>query len=138
MKDVLITIKGDQFYDKNGTNMEFVTDGKYLFENGKACFNYLESELTGMEGTVTTVEAGKSTVSIMRAGAVTMNMFFEEGKKHYFMYDTQFGSLSVGVETNCVSSSFNEHGGDLELRYMLNMENAQLSRNSLLINVREV
>ena len=138
MKDVLITIKGDQLYDQHASNMEFVTEGEYIFENGKACFNYMESELTGMEGTVTIVEAGKSTVSISREGSVAMNMFFEDGKKHYFMYDTEFGSMSVGVETSCVNSVFDEHGGELELRYMLNMENAQLSRNSLFISVKEV
>ncbi|MBR7081416.1 MAG: DUF1934 domain-containing protein [Oscillospiraceae bacterium] len=137
MKDVIITIKGDQEYDGDGTDMEFVTEGEYRFENGKAIFNYPESELTGLEGTVTTVEADKSTVAISRKGAVAMNMLFEEGRKHYFMYNTQLGAMSIGVETSCVSSVFDEHGGELELKYFMNMENTQLSRNSLFINVKE-
>ena len=137
MKDVIISIKGDQYQDENGSAVEFVTDGQYLWSGDKAMFNYMESQLTGMDGTITTVEVGKGTASINRTGAVTMNMLFEEGRKHYFMYETQFGAMSMGLETNNIRSTLGEHGGDLEIHYVLNLENTQLSRNTFKINVKE-
>lgn len=137
MKDVIISIKGDQYLDENGSAVEFVTDGQYLCTGDKIVFNYFESQLTGMEGTVTTVEVGKGMASINRTGAVNMNMMFEEGKKHYFMYETQFGAMSMGLETNNIHSTLGEHGGDLEIHYVLNLENSQLSRNTFKINVKE-
>ena len=52
MKDVLITIDGSQTYpDGERESAEFMTDGEYAFGRKGAAFTYMESPLTGLEGT---------------------------------------------------------------------------------------
>ena len=55
MKDVIISIKGRQ-NDPNGEEnaVELVTDGEFDYKNGEGTLSYMDSELTGLEGTKTT------------------------------------------------------------------------------------
>lgn len=137
MKDVMIAIKGMQELDGTTDGDELVTSGIYHHENGITKFSYMESELTGMEGTKTTFEIQKSLVTLTRIGTVNSQMVFEPGRKHFFMYDTPFGAFTMGVSTSSISSKMNENGGDLEIRCMIDMENSMVSRNVFKINVRE-
>lgn len=138
MKDVIISIFGLQNLNGDSSDdVEFVTDGRYSFENGKAEFSYLESELTGMQGTRTTFTVSPEEVVITRDGSVNMQMVFREGQKHYFMYETPFGSLTMGVDTMSILDSMGESGGRLEVKYMIDMEHSVVSRNQFRINVRE-
>jgi len=137
MKDVLIAIKGMQELDGTSAGDELVTPGLYTHNNGITKFTYMESELTGMEGTKTTFEIQKSFVTLTRIGTVNSQMVFETGRKHFFMYDTPFGAMTMGVSTSSISSKMDEHGGDLEIRCMIDMENSLVSRNVFKINVRE-
>lgn len=138
MKDVLITIKGMQELDGTSGGDELVTPGVYSCEDGIIRFSYMESELTGMEGTQTTFEIQKSHVTLTRTGTMNSQMIFETGRKHFFMYDTPFGALTMGVSTSSISSKLDENGGSLEIRCMIDMENSTVSRNVFKINVREV
>lgn len=138
MKDVIITIFGLQNPDGDTRdNVEFVTDGRYSFENGIATFSYMESELTGLEGTRTTFKAAPEEIVITRDGTVNMQMVFREGKKHYFMYDTPFGSFTMGIDTMSILRDMDENGGRLEVKYTVDMEHSAVSRNQFRINVRE-
>ena len=93
--DVLIAIKGMQELDGlSGEGDELVTPGTYSMEGNIARFSYMESELTGMEGTKTTFEVRPSHVSLIREGTVNAQMVFEQGKKHFFMYETTFGAFT--------------------------------------------
>ena len=131
MKKVIISVKGLMDED----DAELVTDGEYEFDGG-ARFSYEESDLTGMEGTTTSFSVENGIVSISRTGTVSMEMEFEEGRKHYFVYDTPFGSLSMGVDTQSIRSCLDENGGSLEVKYLLDLENSMMSRNSFEINIR--
>jgi uncharacterized beta-barrel protein YwiB (DUF1934 family) len=137
-KDVLIAIKGMQELDGlSGEGDELVTPGTYSMDGNIARFSYMESELTGMEGTKTTFEVRPSHVSLIREGTVNAQMIFEQGKKHFFMYETPFGAFTMGVSTNSIKSKMNDSGGDIEIRCMIDMENSVISRNVFKINVRE-
>lgn len=138
MKDVLITIKGMQELNGSSEGDELVTAGVYSHENGITSFSYMESELTGMEGTRTTFEIQKSHVTLTRVGTVNSQMIFETGRKHFFMYDTPFGAFTMGVSTNSISSKMDETGGSLEIRCMIDMENSTVSRNIFKINIHEI
>lgn len=137
MKDVLIAIKGMQELGGTTDGDELVTPGVYCHKDGISKFSYMESELTGMEGTKTTFEIQKSLVTLTRIGTVNSQMIFEPGRKHFFMYDTPFGAFTMGVSTNSISSKMNDKGGDLEIRCIIDMENSIVSRNVFKINVRE-
>ena len=88
MKDVIISIKGLQGTDEEGNDLELVTDGLYSYEPDNVAFEYMESELTGMEGTRTEFSVAGDQVVITRRGTVNMQMTFKAGEKYYFVYDT--------------------------------------------------
>ena len=55
MKDVVISILSRNFADEDEDSIDFVTEGLYSFDGEVACVTYLESEVTGMEGTRTSL-----------------------------------------------------------------------------------
>ncbi len=138
-KDVIISISGfHENDDMDGGTIELVTDGQYGMDEGFATFSYMESELTGMEGTKTTFEVHDSSVIMRREGTVNSLMTFEEGNKHLFMYEIPFGTMTMGVDTHSIYARFGDKGGDLNIKYVVDMNNTIVSRNEFKINVREV
>lgn len=136
LKDVIISVKGLMGTDDNGDDIELVTKGLYDYKNGKAKFSYLESELTGMEGTKTAFDVHEGYASITRTGSVTMQMVFEEGKKNYFVYNTPYGAMTMGVDTHSVYSRLGENGGSLNVKYILDISGAMASRNNLDVTIQ--
>ena len=66
-KDVIISIQGLQHYaGMDSDNIELVTEGKLEDAEGALRLSYQESELTGMEGTVTTFEVKGPQVILTR------------------------------------------------------------------------
>jgi len=137
-KDVIISIRGLQgFTDTDEDDIELVTEGRYSFRDGVADFEYMESELTGLEGTRTEFTAGPDGVTMTRDGKVSMQLVFREGQKHYCIYDTPYGALTMSIDTRSILSKLGSAGGRLEIKYLIDMENAMISRNSFSINIRE-
>lgn len=138
MRDVIISITGVQ-NDPNGDrdSVELVTAGKYGFENGESRFTYEESELTGLNGTRTTFTISPMGVVLRREGSLNSEMVFQQGRKNYFLYETPFGSATMGVDTRRIDMSLGEHGGSLELDYNIDFNHTPMGRNKFKINVKE-
>jgi len=138
MKDVIISIKGTQNdADGEDSEIELVTDGQFSFENGEGVFSYMESELTGLEGTKTSFTISPLGVVLSREGSLNSSMIFEKGRKHEFVYETPYGSTTMGVDTKKLSVDFNEHGGDMEIEYVVDFQHAVVGYNLFKINVSE-
>lgn len=137
MKDVIISIIGTQKMEEGLESIELVTDGQYAFNDDKSVLTYLESEITGMDGTKTTFEVGKNLITMIREGTVNSQMIFEKGKKHVFLYETPFGAATLSVDTHRIKSGLDEHGGDMELEYAVDVDNMRLGTNAFKINVKE-
>ena len=138
MKDVVIDIRSEQAGDEDGKDfLEFSTDGEYMFDGENGCFSYLESSLTGLEGTRTSVAVTPDEIVVDRDGYITSRMVFKEGTKSSFLYDTPYGAATLGIDTRSIKKSFNEHGGSLEIDYVVDMEHTVVSRNKFKINITE-
>lgn len=138
MRNAIISITGIQHDPKGDKDqVELVTAGKYGFENGRSSFTYMESNLTGLDGTKTTFTIGPMGVVMSREGNLNAQMLFQEGKKNYFLYETPYGSATMGVDTRRVRSSLGEHGGDMEIDYDIDFEHTFVGRNQFKINVKE-
>lgn len=139
MKNVIISIQGTQKRDGEESDaVELVTDGLFCHEGGISKFSYMESELTGMEGTKTSFDIGsQGFITMSREGTVSSQMVFEEGKKHNFIYETPFGSAIMGVNTRKLVADFNEHGGNLEIDYLVDYQQSLVGHNRFKIKVRE-
>ena len=139
MKDVVISIKSIQNYGFDGEEtMEFTSDGYYMVEGDTVCINYTESEVTGLEGTRTSIIMMSDKVSVERDGLITSRMVFCEGEKTQFQYNTPYGAATLGIDTRRITRNFNENGGELELLYVLDMEHAIVTRNKFHITVKQM
>ena len=138
MKDVVIYIRSLYGNDENEEEaIDFSTDGLYTYDGGTACVTYLETDVTGMEGTKTSVVVTPEKVVVDRDGKVTSRMVFEPGTKHAFLYDTPVGSATMHMSTRDLRTRFNEHGGQVEIDYVLDMEHSFASRNRFRLTVKE-
>ena len=133
----LITVSGIQGIAGDDTDtIELVTEGYYTrSENGFEMY-YLESELTGLAGTATRVEVRPGSVTVERAGTLNACMEFKPGQKSSFLYDTQFGSATLEVETRKINAALDDFGGELCIDYVVNMEHTVSSKNKLKISVK--
>ena len=139
MKEVVISIHSLQDYDGDEDNsLEFTTDGLYSFKDGKGHISYYESEVTGLPGTRTEVSIGADEVIVDREGSITTRMVFKPGCRNNFLYSTPYGTATMGIDTRKICHNFGEHGGSMEIDYVLDMEHVAVTRNKFKLNVREI
>ena len=137
MKDVIISVTGVQ-QGVNGPNaMELVTAGQYGQDEKETLLTWQESELTGMEGTKTSLRVQRQGVVLSREGTNNTRMEFEEGKKRYFLYETPFGSATMGLNTRRIVNRLGLHGGEIEIDYSVDMDQTVVGRNRFYIRVQE-
>ena len=137
-KEVVIDVLSLHALDEpEEDRLEFSTDGMYRYENGRAQLWYFESEVTGLAGTRTSVEIRPEGVVVDRSGTVTSRMEFREGLKNFFPYETPYGMATMGMSTRKICAAFDEHGGSMELDYVLDLEHAAAVRNKICLKVRE-
>ena len=139
MKDVVISINSTfSLEEGEEQSMEFTTDGYYFYEDQVGCLSYEESEVTGLEGTRTSLFVMPDQVVVDREGTVTSRMVFKEGLKSAFQYATPFGSANMGINTRRIAQNMGESGGSVEIDYVMDMEHVVASRNKFQITVTEI
>ena len=127
-----ISITGTQsMEDAEPQTLKLVTDGSYCYEPGFALLSYVESEMTGLEGVVTSfqIEDGKT---------VNAEMVFDRRQAHESLYDVGFGAMMISVVTEDMTVLLNEHGGVLDLDYRVEVEHALCSRNRYHIEIQTI
>jgi len=135
---VLINIKGLQKDAENESeNVELLTEGTFYKEKEKYYLVYKETEVTGMEGTTTTVEIENQKVAIIRNGVVNNQLLFIPNKKTTSYYNTQFGSLTVSVISSNVKVDVGDEGGNLDISYRMDINDEFANESSLSINIKE-
>jgi uncharacterized beta-barrel protein YwiB (DUF1934 family) len=137
-KQVLITVNSVMdIASGEADKMSFVTDGTLNRENDDYIVSYEESEITGLNGTTTTLRVNKNSVTLTRHGNVDTMMLFEVGKTHLSDYDTKYGSVMLGITAQSLDVNFSETGGDIKVDYILEYNRAYGGRNSLCVSVSE-
>ena len=137
-KDVVISIKGMQKYeDAEPDTIELVTEGRLTRDGSGYTLTYQESELTGLEGTLTTIQVDGEQVTLMRVGEFTSQMVFQEGRRHLSMYNTPYGAMAIGVNTRHLLADLTDQGGDIEIDYAIEIDHALAGRNVFQIKVSE-
>ena len=134
-EDYTINITGKQEYDGDTGEISMSTVGTYRQRDGVrfiAYKEYDEEDPRVSRTAVLKVEPGKVTMS--RTGSST-RLILEEGRRHLCLYDTGFGSLTVGVFTSSLRQSLDHRGGSLEIKYTLDIDSNLSSSNELLVEV---
>ena len=137
-KEVVISIKGMQQYEGALPDaVELVTAGRLARDGTGYTLSYQESELTGLDGTLTTIQVDGEQVTLMRVGEFNSQLVFQEGRRHLSVYNTPYGAMSVGVHTRHLLAELNDQGGDIEVDYEIEVDHAMAGRNIFRINVKE-
>lgn len=136
--NVIISIKGQQAYEgADSETTELVTDGLLRREGGGYVLSYMESEVTGMKGTLTTIQIEADCVTLTRMGQFNSQMVFQEGRRHISVYETPYGSLSMAIDTRKLRAGLDLRGGDIEIGYHIEIDHQLTGLNLFQINVRE-
>jgi uncharacterized beta-barrel protein YwiB (DUF1934 family) len=117
---------------------EMLMEGKLLVAGHRVELVYAESELTGMQGSVTAIgfePLNPGLVSMVRTGPVRTAMTFEEGKRHICLYNTPFSEFEVCVRTLKVNNRLLEEN-KLELDYLIEIHGAQAEHCKMTVTVR--
>ena len=135
---VLLSISGTQRFGEDAPETtELVTEGELARQGDALVLSYAESELTGMEGTLTTFQVEKNgRVTLLRMGEFNSQMVFEEGRQHTSLYETPFGELTVDIQTSRLRHNLSERGGVMDIKYSIAVEPTTTGRNCFKIRVK--
>ena len=117
---------------------EMLMEGKLLVADHRVELVYAESELTGMQGSLTAIgfePSNPDLVSMVRTGPVRTAMTFEEGKRHICLYNTPFSEFEVCVRTIKVNNRLLEEN-KIELDYLIEIHGAQAEHCKMTVTVR--
>ncbi len=136
-KKMIISVTGKQRYPEGRDNkIELVTMGT-LYKTGDTIYiEYEENQLSDEDGkTIITIEP--DIISMERVGSNTTKLIFQKGKKYVNHYDTPYGTFELGIFPTMVDTAVNEAGGNLFLKYQLDIGGIYTSTNELTITLKE-
>ena len=133
---VVLDLRGEQLFDQMEPDAsKLMVDGTMEVTEQGLLLTYQEPELSGMEGTTTTLELNGPRVILTRRGAFCSQMIFEEGAPHSSRYQTPFGELSLEIRTSRLRHTLTERGGVLEICYAIAVEQTVTGQNRLRLRV---
>lgn len=137
-KKVMITLKSVQWYDKESSETEIITSGDFeAVDGGGYRISYDESSATGFEGSKTELICyGNNLANLMRIGNAPSNLVIEMDKKHHCHYGTPYGDLIVGIYTHKINNDLTDDGGDIYMKYTIDINSSYVSDNEIYLNVK--
>ncbi|NLL91305.1 MAG: DUF1934 domain-containing protein [Ruminococcaceae bacterium] len=136
-KKFLITIDGTQVGEDEEDRVSLSTFGSFYKKDNVYYITYEESAATGFEGDVTSLVIDSDRmVTVNRTGVSNTHMVIEKGIRHMSYYTTDFGDIRLGIRADKIENQLNDNGGQLKLRYTLDINSMDLTTNELNINVR--
>lgn len=128
--------------DAECEKVEFYTEGELtLGSDGRFCLSYDESEITGMEGSVTSVNFNTNEpglVTLMRTGAFRMAMVFERGARHICTYMTPYMPIEMVVVTKKLENNLTESGGELVCEYSIEANGMRCERAKMRLVAKQI
>lgn len=134
-KEVLVSISGLQFGDDMDETIELVTSGEYYEKNGKRFILYDEMLEGNEEVTKNTIKISDTQIELLKKGIYNVNMIFEEKKKNMTYYNTPFGNLLFGINTNHIIVEEEERKLHILIKYGLEVNYEFVSDCTININI---
>ena len=128
----------DLAYDEE-QEISLNTEGFMNLDGDRVELVYEESEITGMEGSRTSVVFDKSNsglVSMLRDGSVSTALVFEKGKRHHCVYNTPIMPFEICVRTLRVENNVLDEGR-LKLDYIIEIRGAKAERTKFELEIKE-
>ncbi|MCM1488018.1 MAG: DUF1934 domain-containing protein, partial [Firmicutes bacterium] len=134
-KEVCINIRSVQSSDEDRDVTELFTAGKLTKKDNNDNYQlyYEESDALGFEGCNVTLDVFKDSVRMVRRGTTNSCLYIERGKKHHCHYGTPYGDIMIGINTDAVCVDLDDTGGNLYLKYTVDVNSGFLSENEMFI-----
>ncbi len=115
--------------------IEVISVGKYAVVNGKEYVKYEEvyEEFEKKARCLIKIENDK--IEVSKKGAINSNLIFNKNEKTDTLYDTPYGSLSLGVVTKEMDIKRTEDTINIEIEYSLEYNYNKLSDNRICIEI---
>ena len=137
--DYHIRITGRQVYrggDLEPGEITLQTTGTYRERPGAQFIAYKEYDEDDPRVCHTAIlKVEPQRLTMMRQGSDT-KLILEKGRRHLCLYDTGFGTFSVGVFTSELDSTLSDRGGHLSVKYTLDVDSALSSANEIEVDLR--
>lgn len=117
--------------------IELSTEGVMNIDGGRVELLYEESEITGMEGSRTSVIFeldSPGLISMIRNGTVSTALVFEKGKRHHCVYNTPIMPFEICVRTIKVENDIIK-SGRLRLDYVIEIRGAKAERTKFELDI---
>ncbi len=117
---------------------EIMTEGRLVTTSRRADLVYEESELTGMEGSVSKLGFDldrPELVSMLRSGSVSTALIFEPHRRHICVYQTPFSEFEVCVQTLEIRNRLLT-AGELYLDYLIEIHGAKTERCKMYLSIK--
>lgn len=120
-KSAIISVRS--FSDLNKDEViEVVTPGKFHLGESEFKAVYEESEISGMDGTTTTLVIKDEALILEREGSTTTRMEFKKGEEVVSLYNTPYGMMNINIYTKELDIDMDDDGGVVYTKYILGLE----------------
>lgn len=134
MKRAVVSICSKQ--DLDDDSIEVLTPGEFYKKDENFYSVYKETEISGMEGTTTTIKINNNIVTLIREGTTSSNIVFDKKNKNISLYKTPYGTFDLKVKTKNLQVNIDENGGEVIIDYSMEMQGQNPINTKLLINIK--
>lgn len=136
-KEVLLSLKGLQYGAEEGEEaIETITPAEYYNRNGSHYILYDEVAEDNSETTKNIIKFRDNYLEVTKKGLVNVHMVFEENKKNITNYETPYGEIIVGVDTESVKLTQAEERILVEVVYILDVNYIHMANCTISVDVR--
>lgn len=135
----MIKVAGTQMDLQGEENkIELITEAKTYEKNNALYIVYEETEISGMEGSTTTlkIEANER-ITMKRYGSADSQIVFEEGKRYSGIYKTPYGDFKMEIKTTQLHMDIQQGNkkGTIEISYQMLIAGLAETYNTLVVSL---
>ena len=134
-KSAVISIRSFSDLDKDEV-IEVVTPGKFHLGESEFKAVYEESEISGMDGTTTTLVIKDDVLVLEREGSTSTRMEFKKGEDVISLYNTPYGMMNINISKKELDIDMDEDGGVIYTKYVLGLEGQPGITTELKVKIR--
>lgn len=134
-KSAVISIRSFSDLDKDEV-IEVVTPGRFHLGESEFKAVYEESEISGMDGTTTTLVIKDDVLVLEREGSTSTRMEFKKGEDVISLYNTPYGMMNINISTKELDIDMDEDGGVIYTKYVLGLEGQPGITTELKVKIR--
>ena len=130
---VWMSILGGRSDEADDNTVELITKGLYTLEGEKHILEYDESQLSGLEDTVTTMTVEDGVITMSRRGQFSTEFIFKSNQLFKGSYQTPYGNIIVDIFPTLVDYKIKDGSGKIDLEYTLDI-GGESTVNQIMVN----